>query len=590
MNCARCNQETDRNEGRRIDVSIYDIHEGGTYSPKACADCSGRNGLRWCPDCKAAYIAPNREWYTNTPPRSAVPCPEHSLDPHSPVSSCTSCGGRLGGSVRVDRQGRPMCDRCSDDLKICGMDYCSNSVHPRVDTEWTREVPRRRRPGNFTINGVGEIVQRAEQPDTYTVHYCSEECREIGPDLAGYFHRDPRLWDYDPDCLCQLCRWLRGRDSDLWPQPTEAPVIEGTCSRCNHDAGPLTAFEDEAYCHACADMVLTDCGGCGTIHLNIPGSYPNPRLRGYCRECIIAEGYWFCEMRCRAWFPDGADCRCGGVHRYDYTLLQQHLNFMTATKQKAARSKIPFLGLEIEVEAQKEPATRASGARFVREAVGEWAYPVHDGSLRGERTDGTGGDYGFEIVTHPLSFEWINENWLDIKNLLNGLTDMGFRSWEGGRCGMHIHISRAPMSEAHQLRFIRFYYGHPMLAMCIGQRNSRDNYLSRFAPFDREPHGELIQKIRDFRNPGVRGHYAAINGTKRHTLECRWFRGTLNPISFRKNIEFIHAGWAFTSEYGNTSANEINFLKWLQRPEQRPQYSTLLSFIEDNYITKGRDN
>jgi hypothetical protein len=244
------------------------------------------------------------------------------------------------------------------------------------------------------------------------------------------------------------------------------------------------------------------------------------------------------------------------------------------------------MGLELEIEAQKPGASKAKGANMTRDMLGDIGWCMHDGSLLGHKSNGTGGDMGFEFVTHPFTYEWFNENWHRFEEYLKVLSAKGYRSWHGGRCGMHIHISRAAMTDAHQMKFIRMVLGSTNLMMAVGQRGYRDKNLSKFAPFHADERSRLMEKVRSFQNPGVSGHYTALNTMRPSTIEARWFRGTLNPLGIRKNVELIHSMWYFTREYGFTSANEMNYITWLRQPWGARRYGTLLNFIEHNYITR----
>jgi len=247
---------------------------------------------------------------------------------------------------------------------------------------------------------------------------------------------------------------------------------------------------------------------------------------------------------------------------------------------------MPFIGLELEIEAQKWGASRLAGAKLVNTIASDFGYVMHDGTLLGTDDGGLGGQKGFEFVTHPFTYEWFDEQWPNIENLLTTLSSAGYRSWEGGRCGIHVHVSRAPMSDAHQMKFIRFIYGSVNMMLCLGQRGYRDSVLNKFSPFHREDRSRLIMKIRDFVNPDVHGHYAALNCNKPATLEGRWFRGTLNPRGVRKNVEFMHSLWYFTKMFGFSSANEINYIDWLRESPQSRQYMVLLDYLEREYVTR----
>ena len=237
---------------------------------------------------------------------------------------------------------------------------------------------------------------------------------------------------------------------------------------------------------------------------------------------------------------------------------------------------------------------RKGGVALVLEHASDWAYVVHDGTLKGARDNGEGGEYGFEIVTYPFTPEWLKTNRDRIADFLLLMKQQGCRSWTGGRCGMHIHLSRAPMTEDHQMRFLQFFYGSTNLATTVGQRGYDDKGLQRFSPFDREDRSKFIYKIRNFINPpsflnaGDLKHYAAINANKKHTYEARFFRGTIKPQAVWKNVEFMLSVWEFTRVTDNPrSANEVNYASWLRAEPQCHEYPHLLTFLNRAYFARS---
>lgn len=526
-----------------------------------CTDCDAGNALHWCPEC-GPYVEEGWSDYRLIQP---VPCPEHSLSDAGPVVECSACGVEIMlVDDLYDRYGVSQyyyyCGGCAGQGRMfrCAAPNCQEVFHRDEEDVY------RTWPGGRTCL----------------------DCGKPGPHPRQLNPFRPQEWDFDPGCGCRLCSWLQDYDPERYPPPPEAarepPRLP--CSSCDYRVhlNNLTTIERGVrYCHSCKRGNLTTCTECERERPR--GAFiQTPRPGNLCRSCAEELGFWHCDFQCDAWFPEDAQCGCGGVHGYNYT--PPAYQFQVADGESGLNlDKTPFLGIELEVEALAG-GSRSEGAKIVHDIP--WAYPVHDGTLVGNRPNGLGGDGGFEIVTHPMSWRWFNEHWPEIEGLLATLSTRGYRSWESGRCGMHVHVSRRPMSESHGMRFIRFIYGSPNLCMTVGQRSAKNPALREYAPFDQEDPARFIEKIRDYRNPGVDGHYCALNAAKRVSLEARWFRGTLNPESFRKNVEFIHSVWYFTKREGHRSANEINYIEWLRTPPERGQYATLLDYLEKNYVTR----
>ena len=58
------------------------------------------------------------------------------------------------------------------------------------------------------------------------------------------------------------------------------------------------------------------------------------------------------------------------------------------------------------------------------------------------------------------------------------------------------------------------------------------------------------------------GRYYAINFCPEDTIECRIFRGTLSPIGYFANMEFIEAAFQFSMTNGIRDMREENFLRY----------------------------
>jgi hypothetical protein len=565
-NCAYCNRDLpDGGTGadRRFDVGpkqIDDNHEKITrYLCRGCYNIYEAGMLKWCPhhDHCNYYEMPNRDWATAF--TLAAACPEHSTATTVSRLPCRACGTSTG-ELYLTVRGRWYCLHCYDVSISCAANGCSNRF-PIADT------------AAYTAHG-NDVYSCKQCPPVKMPRWFQ----------AGRYAQHITKWPHSVTCGCRVCEYLSATYPDHFPQ--QETILLGDRRRCrNCDNTSYEGMEvndrNHWYCHWCVEVYASPCVECDEKYLT-HDLFPLAEDGGLvCTPCLRESGrYYFCEVGCHSWFRVDDDCQCGGVYPWNY-VPENGFHFFTASGERFDDHFHPYIGFELEVEAITGGATRKGGAKLVRSLIGdEWSYLVHDGSLleRGQR--------GFEIVTHPFSLNWFNENWHTIENLLTSLSAKGYRSWESGRCGMHVHISRGPMTDAHQMKFLRFIYGSTNLALCVGQRSYRSRGVREYAPFDRERRDMFMDKIRGHANPGTDGHRAAVNANKEHTLEGRWFRGTLSPEGFRKNIEFMHSVWYFTRKFGFNSANEINYIQWLRSTPESRIYSTLLDYIERNYITR----
>lgn len=548
--CDHCGQSGARSFG----LPIYDPPEGGKILLHLCSDCQDNSDeLFYCYECEGFNrLDPQYKEHDRT---KITPCPEHSDSEDEPVVECDAGCGRdvtfdPDPMATVTAHGRNYCGHCMLDLARCGASYCNVQWHPN-DPEY---------------------------PSSGMCPDCTDVNLPTGLDISH-----PAQWDAREDCECRVCCAIKG---------IQFSRFEGT-ENCNSCSMPFDPDSGETVsgsflCHICYESSIVECEGCSSeivrdtdeavLHGDRPGYW--------CSDCAEDRGFWFCDIQCQRYFDPDVVCECGGVHSYRYR--PDEFDFFTAPTETGARGSKPFFGIELEMEDPNGVIPRHRGARLLSDY--QWAYPVHDGSLAGtseSQGPGTGGEYGFEMVTHPFTWRWFEHNWMDLESLLKRYADMGFRSWEGERCAMHVHVSRGPMSQAHQLRFINFIYGSVNLALCVGQRGYKSRGLQEYASFTDEDRSQLIQKIKRNNNPGVRDHYAALNTQYAASMEARWFRGTLNPKSFRKNLEFMCSVYHFTERYGHQSANEANYVSWLFSSPQRKEYAILADYLKANYLKRG---
>lgn len=182
------------------------------------------------------------------------------------------------------------------------------------------------------------------------------------------------------------------------------------------------------------------------------------------------------------------------------------------------------MGVELEVElADGEDQDRDSTARAVLEHVSNFCILKDDGSLNS----------GFEIVSCPCTLDQHKILW---ESFFNWKPTALLRSANTSTCGMHVHLSRAPLSHL-QLGKMLVFINEPSnkwFIRRIAQRNS-----DRWAKVEKKKHSDCRHY------PDER--YQAVNLLNQNTVEFRIFKGNLKKESFFKNIEFVHALTMFCS-------------------------------------------
>lgn len=199
-----------------------------------------------------------------------------------------------------------------------------------------------------------------------------------------------------------------------------------------------------------------------------------------------------------------------------------------------------YFGLELEVEAPNQEIMR-QGLHLLDNPV--YCYAKRDGSL---------GDYGWELVTHPIA----SKSWLTHKRITSAgaffgyvqkLRELGYSSHVGGRCGLHIHVSLSAFTglnlEHHHRRCTHLYWFMRIVNSDLFKKLSQrqEDTINRWA---------RIRNVnaRNFSSPereGGESRYTATNMTS-HTCEVRVFRGNMREDRIRKAVESVAAALEFS--------------------------------------------
>jgi hypothetical protein len=297
------------------------------------------------------------------------------------------------------------------------------------------------------------------------------------------------------------------------------------CERCES-----TTSENDSYvvsgrniwCEDCKDEHAFYCSQCSEYYDQNYVSNHYFDGSDYCEDCINEVAEW-CE-HCDEWEYENRRCEDHrranggyGIHQYSY---KPDPIFLGKDKHSL------YLGWEIEADTDRHNQDEASDyVANILEQENTLGYLKQDGSVT----------KGFEIVTHPIAHNElrgarVDTYWDTIEKLR---AEYGFRAWDSdASCGLHIHLSRLGFSGgAHLHRFLQFIYRNPEMMMKFAGRKSEDYVPSR-------PH------TLNGRRGSTRG--SAVNTNNEHTIELRFFRGTLNKKGILACLDLAHAGVEYT--------------------------------------------
>ena len=274
-----------------------------------------------------------------------------------------------------------------------------------------------------------------------------------------------------------------------------------------------------------------------------------------------------------------------GLQSYDFKPIRRVFNYSTNEKNINIESSL-FLGFELETEQADSMISRESMSHLVKQVAGkDCVYCMKDGSLYN----------GIEIASFPFSWDWYKkvgkDKWTE---LLLFLKDKGWRGDRKGGdgshsnpVGLHVHTTKAAWSNLQVYKLIQFVYnptnrefiniiaGRPPMQYCrISQKD-----------FDRS-----VLLAKDKKNVST-NHYNMINLNKKSdctqggkTIEFRMFRGSVEPLIFHKNLEFIKAIFEFTKDHPKKDMFKDKFAKFIV--ENRKEYSCLFEYLNSQSYTK----
>lgn len=390
----------------------------------------------------------------------------------------------------------------------------------------------------------GDAVARFADGVAPWVHTrCARWCHTCEELIAWYdaIARDgdsAAPWLCEECAPCKVCGEPLGTEVVARDADDQAPWIHRDCARWCATCSELIAWDDAIardgdgrapwLCEQCAwycELCESPIPSAAAVSYNGDGDAPwvCQACAIYCEECG-EDVAWGDAVAQHGDFREPWLCpRCAndGLHQYAY-----HPDPVFHGTDTDGVPGVPYLGLELEIEAD----TRSGRVEIVRATEGsnDLFYCKSDGSL---------GDYGVEVVTHPMTLDYAQS--FDWDALCAILAEHG-ASWDTETCGIHVHLSRDSMRRSHLWRFARLLNGN---AMEFGELAGRfSSTWARFADDDFAPVSKAIAGKAP--NPS---RYSALNLENEATVEVRIFRGTLKPSGVLANIELVHAMWAYTA-------------------------------------------
>lgn len=386
-------------------------------------------------------------------------------------------------------------------------------------------------------------------------------------------------WAYERECV-RLTAGARTGNTvhfmDAAPTMDQQVVLRTEARSVRDGAGtPLLYYRlpdgvvelDGQYCYEW-DLVEDIVNG-GTLHVSDTVEIPEGRVsrlwaEDNCRYCY----------ECSRWFiPEDGECECQRCREGARTRIRNYSN-QTACDLRPERGVPIKFGIELEVGCDRG-FSQDRCAEVMADALDSSGTPIteyavfkHDGSLADCN--------GFEIVTRPDCPSVHKRIW-EVA-LSDPKVPRHMSSFNNGKCGIHIHVSRAPLSELWVGRLLVLVNdpANRALMRTIAGRNG-----NTYTVYDDN------KKLRHGRWGCSLSRYESLNTGRRNTIEFRMFRGTLYKSSFLKNIEFVQAALEFTRPAAR-SLRDVNqpsaFLDFVSK--SRKDYPNLFQFLVNKQLCK----
>lgn len=223
-----------------------------------------------------------------------------------------------------------------------------------------------------------------------------------------------------------------------------------------------------------------------------------------------------------------------------------------------------FFGLELECYVRED---------YLDNNRGKLPYKLlEEEILRGTaicKEDGSLGQYGVELNTVPMTLNYIQKNdyflkfFEQVKKMLT--------SYDREETGIHIHISKNNLSRVDIMKIQQFINDQVNLKYIVKMSGRNPNRYCQVN--DR-------LKLNQYKNNLFRSDekFLAVNISHKNTIELRIFKGTINPITIHRQIEFCAGLIQFVKSTAYNLLSYQDFIKFIRG--HKNQFPILNEFNE----------
>jgi hypothetical protein len=307
------------------------------------------------------------------------------------------------------------------------------------------------------------------------------------------------------------------------------------CDHCREYSHHDDTVSDEwnCYCTHCFEYHYTICEDCNSI---------------IAQECAVYTDYGtYCE-ECR---PNSGN---GEIEEYDYKPVVQFYGDSTVGE---------YYGVENELTFDCYDDIGGPASHINSHHSGLW-YCKQDSSICGE---------GFELVSHAFTFDYMKRDQSGAFRSMFGLVDHGAELEPEN--GLHIHADRRNINPSALCKILQFAHANRQFFLRVSRRSVSSFRAWSQISYDYNDCASIAES-------GCGSGRGAINCAPFDTVEFRFPRATLDPVSFFGSVELVramihHARKAQTitieslKRYMCYSAAYQNALHMIKRSESKPQ-------------------
>ena len=367
------------------------------------------------------------------------------------------------------------------------------------------------------------------------------------------------------------------------------------CDVCNawYEADEMTyvSHYDVHVCDVCYDRNVYTCEACGRdIIPSMDDDYIEVYGYYFCdASCANELGYTECDM-CGEWiheddvYIDGYERHCERCHDHYVDRMEYEEDNGEYVKSYGWKPNPQFkavhndptpntyYGFELEVSGSQREAP--AFLNFFGDD-----YDVYDNVYLKSDCSIVGG--GFEIVTHPMTAEYIRKEFKPLLSSgLRHLRQSHFRGHNHG--GMHVHVSRSAITSRMFSRMCDLLYNERNLDKWLVLTQRKADELTYWAKLDVDKYAAW-----DTFNDGDTSYdrYVGMNITNR-TVEFRIFNSNLRLERVLKNLELVEALVNFSkTKYKPTMRMFLGYIK-----AHKQRYTNAYNFImEKNWNSRKNE-